>query len=211
MGNVERARRHLSSSNVCPVYDETAETLEHLFRDCECINRLWRSIGAHVRFDEFFSLPFATWFRGNVSSSFNFNSNITWRDFFAEAVWNIWKWRNNTVFRGAGRPRDGHKIIEEKCSAFIKAWRLHNKNDDPRGTVTTLITWTKPSTNWMKVNTDGSVKSSGRASAGGIIRNDKGKWYRGFVHNIGICTVPTAELWGMVHGLEFSWDLGIRM
>ena len=32
-----------------------------------------------------------------------------------------------------------------------------------------------------------------------------------FVHNIGQCSVPTAELWGILDGLNLAWDKVFRL
>lgn len=48
------------------------------------------------------------------------------------------------------------------------------------------------------------------ATAAGVIRDSDGQWVGGFVHNIGHCTVPKAELWGILGGLSLAWDRGFR-
>ena len=37
-----------------------------------------------------------------------------------------------------------------------------------------------------------------------------GVWHGGFALNIGICSAPLAELWGVYYGLCIAWDHGFR-
>lgn len=63
----------------------------------------------------------------------------------------------------------------------------------------------------MKLNSDGSVhRGEQTASAAGVIRNDQGQWLLGYGCNLGACTVPEAELWGLFQGLQLAWVAGFR-
>ena len=49
--------------------------------------------------------------------------------------------------------------------------------------------WCRPPLNWCKVNSDGSALGQPRrAGGGGLIRNDKGDWIRGYMRAID-CTM----------------------
>ncbi|KAF2300611.1 hypothetical protein GH714_014489 [Hevea brasiliensis] len=72
-----------------------------------------------------------------------------------------------------------------------------------------FISWTPPGNAWVKVNSDDSViRNSG--AAGGLKQDSHGKWITGFVRNIGHCDVFAAELWGVLMGISFAWELGFR-
>ncbi|CAA7021138.1 unnamed protein product [Microthlaspi erraticum] len=69
------------------------------------------------------------------------------------------------------------------------------------------IRWTHPTQGWVKLNTDGVSRGNpGEASVGGVIRDNRGLWCRGFVLNIGTCTVRMAELWSVYYGLVIAWE-----
>ncbi|KAK8492824.1 hypothetical protein V6N12_032836 [Hibiscus sabdariffa] len=56
-----------------------------------------------------------------------------------------------------------------------------------------IMVWKHPPMGWVEVNCDGVRRSSdGMASAGGIVRDDYGKWLIGFVRSIGRCSVLCA-------------------
>ena len=74
-----------------------------------------------------------------------------------------------------------------------------------------LINWVSPRQDWIKVNTDRAQNSNtGQAMAGGVIRNWCGKNISGFSVHIGLCSITTADLWGIWEGLNLALDLGFR-
>ena len=46
----------------------------------------------------------------------------------------------------------------------------------------------------------------GAAAAGGLFRDDTGKWLGGFTVNLGKCSAILAELWGAWYALTLAWD-----
>ena len=62
----------------------------------------------------------------------------------------------------------------------------------------------------VSLNTDGAKKGSGYAGAGGLIRDSNGNWLMGFTVNLGMCSVLSTELWGLLHGLRVAWGHGFR-
>ncbi|CAN1156102.1 Putative ribonuclease H protein At1g65750, partial [Linum perenne] len=73
------------------------------------------------------------------------------------------------------------------------------------------IAWESGPSGWSTINTDGAFdRISGRAAAGGLIRNELGHCAAAFTMNIGCCTIMRAELRGAIAGLRCVWDLGLR-
>ncbi|CAI0458485.1 unnamed protein product [Linum tenue] len=73
------------------------------------------------------------------------------------------------------------------------------------------ISWKPPPPEWVTLNTDGSVvQESGRAAAGGLIRDHLGCCLAAFALNLGVCSITRAELRGAVEGLQLAWNLGYR-
>ena len=72
------------------------------------------------------------------------------------------------------------------------------------------VRWTKPRLSWHKLNLDGSsIGNPGRAGGGGLIRDDKGVWVKGYARNIGHTTSVAAELWALRDGLRLCSALKI--
>ncbi|XVE56819.1 hypothetical protein DITRI_Ditri04bG0041400 [Diplodiscus trichospermus] len=63
----------------------------------------------------------------------------------------------------------------------------------------------------VKLNVAGRSKGNlGAASAGGLIRDESGKWIAGYNLNLGICSCLATDLWAIFLGLKFAWDRGNR-
>ena len=66
----------------------------------------------------------------------------------------------------------------------------------------------KPSAGWMKLNTDrASNNVLGAAGEGGLIRDDKGNWVRGFSRKLGKVNSFMAEIWALRDGLLLCHQL----
>ncbi|KAK8503952.1 hypothetical protein V6N12_019120 [Hibiscus sabdariffa] len=98
------------------------------------------------------------------------------------------------------------------CSQFCRARESHILSARPSRRVDrSLIRWQFPRTGWVKVNTDGSrCPASGRASCGGVIRDENGSGSWDSLDFIGVCSTLDAELWAVLDGLTQAWELGFR-
>lgn len=73
------------------------------------------------------------------------------------------------------------------------------------------IIWNPPKEGWVKINTDGAKKSStGLASVGGLLRDHRGNWIKGFTIKIGDADSFSAELWGLREGLRLAREGGFE-
>ncbi|EEF50715.1 nucleic acid binding protein, putative [Ricinus communis] len=72
------------------------------------------------------------------------------------------------------------------------------------------ISWEPPTTGCMKLNTDGAKRGEdGPAAAGGLIRDSRGRWIRGFKCYMGLgSTSVKAELLGLIEGLKLARKIG---
>ncbi|KAK9106798.1 hypothetical protein Syun_022809 [Stephania yunnanensis] len=63
-----------------------------------------------------------------------------------------------------------------------------------------LVSWSPPSHELVKLNTDSSfVVSINWASVGGVVCDDNnGDWFEVFLLNIGVGLTVAAELWGLL-------------
>ncbi|CAN1840954.1 Putative ribonuclease H protein At1g65750 [Linum perenne] len=77
--------------------------------------------------------------------------------------------------------------------------------------VPTAIAWVPGDEGFVNLNTDGSVRTnSGKAAAGGLIRNSQGNWSTAFTVNLGVCSITRAEIRGVIEGLRLAWSAGHR-
>ncbi|XP_039013553.1 uncharacterized protein LOC120143251 [Hibiscus syriacus] len=96
---------------------------------------------------------------------------------------------------------------------IAKAWARSIMRTSQRkqktNTAKQLVSWKPPPPGWLKLNTDGAVlPSSMEASSGGVIRNANGEWIKGYTRSIGCTTVLQSELWAILEGLHFAWEMG---
>ncbi|MBA0636274.1 hypothetical protein Godav_025193, partial [Gossypium davidsonii] len=64
---------------------------------------------------------------------------------------------------------------------------------------------------WVHLFSDGAVeRATGKASAGGAIRDMEGNWIVGFNHFLGNCTPFEAELWGILNGILVMLKKGYK-
>lgn len=64
---------------------------------------------------------------------------------------------------------------------------------------------------WHKLNTNGaSLGNPGKVEGGGIIKDNQGKWVKGFFRLIGFTTSIISELWELRDGLSLAIQLGFH-
>ena len=103
-------------------------------------------------------------------------------------------------------------ILDRVCTSQAKEYfYCMSKVKKLASKVPISVSWTKPSSGWHKLNTDGAFLSNpGKASGGGLIRNCQGNWIKGFSRSIGFTTSVMAELWALRDGLYLAIQLGIN-
>ncbi|CAN1146360.1 Putative ribonuclease H protein At1g65750 [Linum perenne] len=129
------------------------------------------------------------------------------------ACWYMWKSRNDRVFSESAE-------LMARAVARIMAWTGIVKgtlernalfgNVNPRQVVSP-VAWDPGPPSWTVLNSDGSVlQPSGKAVAGGLLRDEMGQCSAAYALNLGICSITRAELRGMIFGLQLAWELGHR-
>ena len=132
-----------------------------------------------------------------------------WRVCFGVAVWRLWFWRNNFLFNH-GSWESGFIATDIKARTQEILRCIHQPLHGNQQRVETMIRWKALIWPCVSLNTDGAMKGSGYAGAGGLIRDSNGNWLMGFTVNLGMCSVLSVELWGLLHGLRVAWDYGFR-
>ena len=104
------------------------------------------------------------------------------------------------IFRG--KPLQNNLKVEtiSKATEFVFLG-LENKHHTHQTII--RVKWIALLMNWYKVNSNGSsLGNPGLAGKGGLIRNDRGEWIRGYVRAIGSTTSATVELWALRDGIR---------
>ncbi|XP_019162015.1 PREDICTED: uncharacterized protein LOC109158583 [Ipomoea nil] len=202
--NAERFRRHLADSGRCPCCDLEEESLKHLFWDCSAIQTTWHLTDTPTCFGFPVHWSIEHWIETNCS----IKQDHSWPSRFAFTLWSRWKNRNAWTFQN------------QKVTPLASVLWVNDRVKE-LATVTTpgtvkhasadWVQWFPPRQGWYKLNTDGDVKgNSGLASAGGLVRDDRGTLVWGFTAKIGITDSFAAELWGLREGLRLCLKRGVR-
>jgi len=210
MTNVERVRRHMGESELCPVCQGAMETTIHVLRDCPAMSGVWLRLVPRSRRRIFFTQSLLEWLYDNLRSRGGLDGQ-EWGSLFSIAVWWAWKWRCGNVFGEQGRCRDRVQFLKELAKDTIRSHHMSRGSSRRGVTSAQVIRWQLPSLGWVKLSTDGASHGNpGLATAGGVIRGEEDEWLGGFALNIGICSAPMAELWGVYYGLVIAWERGFR-
>ncbi|CAN1147088.1 Putative ribonuclease H protein At1g65750, partial [Linum perenne] len=85
------------------------------------------------------------------------------------------------------------------------------REDGKMQKVVQAVCWKPAPGPCFTINTDESVyKTSGNASAGGVLRDWQGRSIDVFAANLGTCSITRAELTRIIIGMERAWNVGIR-
>ncbi|CAA7041734.1 unnamed protein product [Microthlaspi erraticum] len=206
MTNVERKRRHLCDSDVCVVCKGDFETIIHALRDCPAALGIWNRIVPPRMRSDFFSRTLMGWLYETLKDGLVVDG-VPWATTFAMGLWWNWKWRCGNVFGENRRCPDRVRFVKELAK---EVWRAHEQSTGQgraRIHEERQIGWVPPREGWFKLNTDGASRGNpGPATAGGVLRDRDGRWCGGFALNIGRCSAPLAELWGVYYGLLLAWE-----
>ncbi|KAG7585508.1 Ribonuclease H domain [Arabidopsis thaliana x Arabidopsis arenosa] len=210
MTNVERVRRHMGESDVCQVCRGAVETTIHVLRDCPAMSGIWLRVVPQYRRRVFFEQSLLEWLFDNLRERSR-PGEENWTTLFSCAVWWAWKWRCGNVFGEQGKCRDRVRFVKELAEETVRSHSLVQGGTRSEIPIEQIISWKRPREGWVKISTDGASHGNpGPATAGGVIRGFDGEWLGGFALNIGICSAPLAELWGVYYGLVIAWERGFR-
>ena len=97
-----------------------------------------------------------------------------------------------------------YRRVEQAKEALLRADDLERKE-------VKFIRWERPSNGWWKMNVDEAAScASGRAGAGDILRDSQGRWKAYFTVSTRLINNMTADLWGILKGIEMAWNSGER-
>nr|XP_011463604.1 PREDICTED: uncharacterized protein LOC105351321 [Fragaria vesca subsp. vesca] len=145
-----------------------------------------------ISWNEGFFKVIHNWFIESPYDSSLFEKLIT-------ICWQVWKTRNDTIFRGKQpNPRSTLAVamshLQNSANLCTVGSAESNYENDK------MIRWSPPPNDRVKLNFDGSVKSS-YAAGGFIFRNPLGGPLAAAAFNFGSTTVPVAEALSLRNGL----------
>ncbi|KAG8478486.1 hypothetical protein CXB51_028213 [Gossypium anomalum] len=127
-----------------------------------------------------------------------YGGEIIWACLFGLLAWSLWKNCNLSILQ----------MKSWSLNEIIKVsmcWAKHASLDSRSGSSDYTVSPHKEPTSkdWIYLNANGAVsRTSGRAAAGGVIRDSAGNWIMGYNRFLGNCSIFDAELWGILDGLK---------
>ncbi|KAH1090753.1 hypothetical protein J1N35_018010 [Gossypium stocksii] len=125
-----------------------------------------------------------------------YGREISWACLFGLLAWRLWKNRNLSIFQG--KAWSSNEVINVSL-CWAKHATLNSRIGLSDNTAPLHVEIT--SKDWVFLYADGVVsRTSGRAAAGGVIRDSSGDWVMGYSRFLGNYSVFDAELWGIWMG-----------
>ncbi|KAK1327173.1 hypothetical protein QJS10_CPA01g01639 [Acorus calamus] len=136
--------------------------------------------------------------------------------------WFIWMERNNRIFRGKSlHKRELMRRIKAEISIrlqfsvlkaaispeLIKVAENYGTSISDIPVTSKPVQWIPPDSNWLKVNSDGSL-SEDRGGYGAIIRDEKGNFIIGAAGQSNPKSINLLEFQGILLGLELGLQIG---
>ncbi|KAK8516544.1 hypothetical protein V6N12_038784 [Hibiscus sabdariffa] len=166
--NVERMRRHITSSDTCGLCLSGPEDIDHILRHCVKASDLWRSVLGHGVADSLSSLSFEDWLHDNISGRLPaIISRKDWGMEFAIYCWLLWKLRCSMVLDPSFVEREsvwdrGRRFLVECQAVFAASVR------DPAALSISEKRWIRPQRDWIKGNVDAAVSIGDGRSCNGV-------------------------------------------
>ncbi|KAF3946154.1 hypothetical protein CMV_027546 [Castanea mollissima] len=204
--NTILAARVMEFSPVSHLCREGSESILHVLRDCHVTRNLWNSLTPPMAESIFFGLNTSEWLRQNCCNFKTFpNSDIKWGIIFSFSIWTLWLNRNGVVFRHEKGQQNLKFDVLTKATEFSYIG-LNAKHTSTRRQI--VVRWGFPHSTWFKLNSDGSSLGNPRkVGGGGLIRNDKEEWLKGYARNFGFSTSVATILWVLRDGLRLCISL----
>lgn len=125
----------------------------------------------------------------------------------------IWTTRNDFGFNNHRSPLQS--LVRQTQSRVDLVLVATNRKEKLSGRSMTdldseALNWQRPPPNFYTLNCDASVSEGGIvANCGGLLRNNRGKFIKGYYHKLELCNVLIAEIWAIYHGLKMSLAEGV--
>ncbi|GAU22350.1 hypothetical protein TSUD_106780 [Trifolium subterraneum] len=192
------AHRGIITRNLCPRCSNHAETTIHCLRDCDFVNRIWKSIG-FLDQNFFQGVDVYAWLHNGLNSPTMM--------LFIAGIWWIWRARNAMCL-------DSEMVSFWSQKLRIMDYALLLKNcyfSTHEISTTKFVKWNALGGTGLILNVDGSsIGNPGISGFGGLIRNADGAWIHGFFGNLGVTNILHPELMAIYKGLLLAWELNIK-
>lgn len=151
---------------------------------------------------DIFNTDLSSWFQLNMREQRGINKD--WGSLWSIICHALWTWINKGEHtEGYGRPSDLVVHLLKRKQDYAEACSMFKQNSG-NGNGKRLLGWQPPTSNMVKLNTDGGRKMVGNAGCKGLVRDHRGEWICNFSKYLGKCSVLLAEFRGVYEGLKIA-------
>ncbi|KAK8672754.1 hypothetical protein V6N13_111117 [Hibiscus sabdariffa] len=166
----------MATSAECPIFQDGDEDLDHILRFCPTTRDLWKQTLDSSRYAGFFDKAFDVWLMDNLSySSWFVGDRMEWGACFSIWCWLLWKLRCSRILDEDFFEWEG--LYDKGCRLLAECEFTFGSNAAAPVMEPHCRQWlVGPAPGWVKLNVDAAVcTADGRASVGGVIRDDMGE------------------------------------
>ncbi|CAN1144666.1 Putative ribonuclease H protein At1g65750 [Linum perenne] len=179
----------------------------HVIRDCKVAREVWSTLLPSGLDRNFFTDDLQSWLQHGLQHD-------EWGLSFSITIWILWKARNEATFENKLATCDQLRLrVLHWIVGVRETMTAHSQviSKGAKGHVEAHIGWRAGPSDYVTINTDGSVlQPHSQAAAGGILRTRRGHPVGSFAANLGRCSIMRAELRAADIGLMIAWDKGYK-
>lgn len=178
----ELSKKGQHCSILCPRCNSKIETITHTFMTCPNIAKVWFGSNLNINFTNHPNPDFTEWLFNSIQQT-DEQTIIQ----IAALIYSIWFSRNQIVFEDKILPEENiinraRNSIKDYCNAItpVSAAPTHTTHIQQHlkapshRTAINNSRWIRPEADFVKANSDASMKVKGVWGLGGIIRNEEG-------------------------------------
>lgn len=206
-------KRKCAKENVCPICDSGEESINHMLFSCPSANLVWFGCNIKPLGDLGGNSTVAKW-AADMIEKLGSKDGMEFMGRVATITWNIWKGRNDYVFKRAmvnpQKTITSIRHAEMECVDTLVITTVHKDNPLVQEEVST---WRAPDFGKFKTNCDVAISIIKNASkAVVILRNWRGKLVGGAAKTVSVCSNLGlgGELFAIRAACEMLFRLGMK-
>ncbi|KAI3421504.1 uncharacterized protein J3R85_012196 [Psidium guajava] len=192
-------RRKITGDAICSLCKTQPETSEHIFLLCPWTRNVWEHPKIRIQITDTDCSRMDKWLDELLEKR---DTHLGLEE-LAVTLWEIWKARNNSVFR---HKNPNFETLIEAVETTISSYRRWNKKDTEtnRGNSRTPRIWDPPKNLDLKMNIDGSFDpGSTFGGIAGVVRDSSGVVIDGFARKIQALSPLQTEALALLEALKF--------
>ncbi|XP_057432105.1 uncharacterized protein LOC130724854 [Lotus japonicus] len=196
----ELVRRGIAEYPICPLCEETEETIDHAFMSCSLVRRVWFASVLSVRMEE------NTTGLGTFLQELLVCADMVVAGKVCSLIYDVWEARNRWVFDGD--PFDCRRVLQRAVSLSPAPASSSSQGCQQRSFASS---WLRPPEGRFKLNFDASVLGDGSAGLGMVVRDVDGMVLAAATEsNVCVLSPVQGEALCMRWAIALAIDLGFR-